>query len=396
MGLFELTALILIGLFAGLVGGMLGVGGSIVMIPAMTEVLGPDQHKYQAAAMIVNFFVVVPAVYHHRRARAVEGPTVARLIPLAMVSVLVGVGISELPFFAGEGEAYLRMLFGVFLFFVAGWDLHRLFRRRGPQSAVANEARTGPTEGSGERIRDAERSGWLFAAAVAVPTGLIAGTLGVGGGIMAVPLQRRFLRVPIRTAIANSATIIIATSSVGAIAKNYAFMVEHGRSLATFSLAAVLIPTAIIGSLIGSRWTHRVPLELLKTAFFTLLLLAAVRFTYKAVQALPAPEAYLPRTPSGVAVVWEFPGQKGFEISLETPYLFHQLAVARRQLVVRVTHRPVLADFQLTAQHPQESGDSVIVTGLGDGSSITRRGDTPRWLFDAEEVKDLPLHVLNR
>ena len=58
----SLVALVVIGLLTGVVGGMLGVGGSIVLIPAMTEVLGPNQHLFQATAMIVNFFVVVPAV----------------------------------------------------------------------------------------------------------------------------------------------------------------------------------------------------------------------------------------------------------------------------------------------------------------------------------------------
>jgi len=293
MAFFELIALILIGLFAGVVGGLLGVGGSIVMIPAMTEVLGPDQHKYQAAAMIVNFFVVVPAVYQHRRAKAIDPSTVARLIPLAIVGVLVGVGISELPFFAGEGEAYLRMLFGLFLFLVAGWDLYRLSRRGEPEPSVPNSVLANTTGGPIKGAQKTRQGRWLFAAAVAVPTGLVAGMLGVGGGIMAVPLQRRFLRIPIRAAIANSATIIIATSFVGAIAKNYAFMVENDHTLATFRLAAVLIPTAIIGSLAGSRLTHRLPLKILKTAFFVLLLFAGVRLTYKAARSLPPPAAML-------------------------------------------------------------------------------------------------------
>ncbi len=293
MAFFELIALVIIGLFAGVVGGLLGVGGSIVMIPAMTEVLGPDQHKYQAAAMIVNFFVVVPAVYQHRRAKAIDPSTVVRLIPLAIVGVLVGVGISELPFFAGEGEAYLRMLFGLFLFLVAGWDLYRLSRRGEPESSVPNGVLANTTGGPIKWAQKTRQGRWLFAAAVAVPTGLVAGMLGVGGGILAVPLQRRFLRIPIRTAIANSATIIIATSFVGAIAKNYAFIVENDHTLATFRLAAVLIPTAIIGSLAGSRLTHRLPLKILKTAFFVLLLFAGVRLTYKAARSLPPPAAML-------------------------------------------------------------------------------------------------------
>ena len=277
----EVFELILIGLGAGLAGGMLGVGGSIVMIPAMTEVLGPDQHLYQAAAMIVNFFVVVPAVYQHRRAKAIDTATVLRTVPLAIVAVVAGVGISELPLFAGRGEAYLRGLFGLFLFGVAGFEFFRLFRRARP----GGEA----TGGSGDATGDAAAAGWGRVAAVAIPTGFVAGLLGVGGGILAVPLQLRLLRIPIRNAIANSATIIIATSLVGATVKNYAYVMNHDQSLRSFGLALMLIPTAIVGSLIGSRLTHRLPMKVVKTAFFILLAVAAVRLTYNAARSLEAP-----------------------------------------------------------------------------------------------------------
>jgi uncharacterized membrane protein YfcA len=111
--------------------------------------------------------------------------------------------------------------------------------------------------------------------------------LGVGGGILAVPLQRRFLHISIRTAIANSAAIIVATSLVGALAKNYAVMSEVENPREPILLALVLIPTAVVGSLVGSRFTHRVPVQLVKGAFNLLLLLAAVRLTYSAVRSLP-------------------------------------------------------------------------------------------------------------
>ncbi|UCF33200.1 MAG: sulfite exporter TauE/SafE family protein [Phycisphaerales bacterium] len=267
----ELAVLALIGLFAGLIGGLLGIGGSIIMIPAMTEVLGPDQHLYQAAAMIVNFFVVVPAVIQHVRARAIAWGTVARLLPIGAAAVIGGVAISELRFFAGSGEAYLRGLFGLFLLLISVSDLYRLFRSE-------------PAASCEESVR---RPGWRFAAAIAVPAGLVAGLLGVGGGILAVPLQRRFLAVPIRQAIANSAALIIATSLIGATCKNYAYVVHHEGSLRSFGLAAVLIPTAAVGSWIGSRLTHTLPRRTVRTAFLIVLLVAAVRLIYHAALAVP-------------------------------------------------------------------------------------------------------------
>jgi len=281
----NLILLVLTGLFAGLVGGLLGIGGSIVMIPAMTELFGPNQHLYQAAAMIVNFFVVVPAAYQHFRAGAIHADLIRRLLPLATVAVVMGVLISEHPWFVGEGEARLRALFGLFLMSMCVYDIYRAFRP--------------------ERTSERDRSlaGWGFAAAVAVPTGLVAGLLGVGGGIMAVPLQRRLLGVPLRAAIANSATLIIATSLVGAAMKNYALIAYHDHPpLESFKLAAVLIPTAIIGASIGSLGTHRLPRRAVHVAFFVLLLIVSLRLTYSAVKDMPRSAKARPAASARVAL----------------------------------------------------------------------------------------------
>ena len=271
----EIVITAAIGLFAGLTGGLLGVGGSIVIIPALTEFFAPDQHRYQAAAMVVNFFVVVPAVYQHRRAGAIDRATVLRLIPMSVAAVVVGVGLSELPLFAASGERYLRGLFGLFLLAVGGYDLYRLVRRRPdpvPEKALLE---------SDVRVVS-KPFGWWETAKIAIPVGLFAGMLGVGGGLLAVPLQRRVLGLPIRTAIANSAAVIIATSSIGGLVKNMAYAAETARPFDPLTLAAVLIPGAILGSFVGSRWTHVLPLRTVKAAFFVLLCVAGARLTYGA------------------------------------------------------------------------------------------------------------------
>ena len=280
----EIVILVGIGLCAGAAGGLLGIGGSIVMIPALTVILGPAQHLYQAAAMIVNFFVVVPAVYQHRRARAIDYATVGRIAPLAIGGVIAGVLLSELPIFTGANEAYLRGLFGVFLFFVAATDLYRLARP--PVNPVAGAERP--------------RIGWGMALLIALPTGLVGGLLGVGGGIVAVPLQQRLLKIPTRIAIANSAATIIAVSTVGATLKNYRLVSDHGYTTQSFVLAAILIPTAIVGSLIGARLTHRVPVKLLKGAFAVVLILASIRLSQGAWQTLQEREAPAPASVSAI------------------------------------------------------------------------------------------------
>ena len=71
--------ILLLGLLAGVLGGMLGVGGSVVMIPglailfSMSKSAEPNQHLFQACAMIVNVVVSVPAMLRHRKAGALVG-----------------------------------------------------------------------------------------------------------------------------------------------------------------------------------------------------------------------------------------------------------------------------------------------------------------------------------
>ena len=278
LGGWEPVTLIAIGLAAGLSGGLLGIGGSLVIIPALTELLGHDQHLYQSAAMIVNFFVAIPAVVHHRRVGAVEPATVRRIIPIAVSAVVAGVLVSESSLFAGRFEMYLCGLFGLFLFCVSGLEFRGVSRRNNAPAPALNETPDKPKKDS--------RMSWCAAAAVAVPTGFVAGLLGVGGGMLAVPLQRHFLNIPLRTAIANSSAIIIATSLIGAVVKNHHYLIEHDHSLRSFALAATLIPSAMLGSMVGSRLTHRLPIRHLKTVFLVFLLLAAIRLTYTAARSV--------------------------------------------------------------------------------------------------------------
>ncbi len=255
---------LIIGLAAGLLGGLLGIGGSVVMIPALTEALGPRPHLYQAAAMIVNFFVVAPALIQHARVKAIIFPVVRSMAPAAGICVLLGVWTSELSMFQGSGQATLILLFGVFLLWVAGRQILAVWSP--PLNPIDPEASSKP-------------SSWRSALLIGAPMGFIAGLLGVGGGVICVPFQMRFLKVPLRQAIANSAATILLLSLIGAILKNSALVTGHlDLDLSdSLKIAGTLVPPAIIGSMLGSRLTHVLPIKVLRIALVLLLLTAAAR-----------------------------------------------------------------------------------------------------------------------
>jgi len=294
----EMVILALIGTVAGLLGGLLGIGGSIVMIPGMLFLFGTrdgpeSQHLYQAAAMIVNFFVAASSATRHYKAGAMLWPTLKWLIPVAVLGSVTGVRISNLAVFSGNGTVWLSRLFGLFLLYVMVYNLWGLVR--GPR---AGDTVTPP----------AERIGGWKAALVGIPIGLSAGLLGIGGGVVGVPLQQIVLRVPLQRAIANSSACIVFVAAFGAIAKNLTLSQHAGADGSSFGLAqsvaiaAVLIPTGLLGGYLGAHLTHSMSLGWLRVAFAVLMLYAGIRLLTR-----PLPTA-LPRPAGRVAVATSLPG----------------------------------------------------------------------------------------
>ncbi|MHC5004641.1 MAG: sulfite exporter TauE/SafE family protein, partial [Planctomycetota bacterium] len=241
----DILALLALGLVAGCLGGLLGIGGSIVMIPAMTLLLDRSQHLAQAAAMIVNVFVAVPALRQHQRARAVRWDVARRMLPAALVAIVVGVEASN-----RISGARLKQVFGFFLVYVIAVNVIKLVRR------------------TPEPVEHEQHSGWPASTTVGGFMGFAAGLLGIGGGGIAVPLLQRVCNLPLRQCIATSTAVMCITAGLGAWRKNAALenlAAADGSAITlqeSLLTAACLAPTAVVGGLLGAALTHRLPLGL--------------------------------------------------------------------------------------------------------------------------------------
>lgn len=257
-----------IGLSAGLLGGLLGVGGSVIMIPSVTILLGPNQHVYQAAAMIANVAVAVPATLRHRKAGAIVMPVVKWMIPVALVFVVIGVAISNLPVFRGsDGGLWLGRILAFFLAYEVVSNIRKILVPASEHHRF-EEAHLTPAR----------------SASVGSLMGAIGGLLGVGGGAVAVPLQQSILKLPLRNCIANSAAVMVLSSCLGAAYKN-ATLNQHGHGVTDgLMLAALLAPTCWVGGHFGARLTHALPIRQVRAVF---VLVMAV-FAWK-MAALPWP-----------------------------------------------------------------------------------------------------------
>jgi uncharacterized membrane protein YfcA len=263
--------LIIIGFFSGLFGGLMGLGGSIILLPALVIMFSSrqdpnQQHLYQAVAMIMNFFVSLPSTIAHQRKGNLTWPILKWLIPSGVFSILIGVACSNLPIFEGQGAIYLKKLLGIFLFYVLGFNVYRLF------------SKTRYAELSDEQMRSI--SPIKTATIVGFPMGFIGGLLGVGGGILCVPLQQMLLKIPLPRAIANSSAVIVVTSFFGAIHKNLTLPESVGGIAASLHMALLIVPTSFLGGYLGARLIFILPRTVLRIIFILLMLYGGIRLVF--------------------------------------------------------------------------------------------------------------------
>lgn len=272
-GLFLLGA----GLAMGLLGGMMGIGGSVILIPVLFFAFGlgagENQHLYQAAAMICNFFVALSAVLVHHKARLMVPWVLKRLVPAALIGIVAGVAWSNSAMFTGNRSYLLSRVFGGFLVYVALYNGYRLIREIYHQTEMFE-----PPEPAFHR--------GLLSMLIGMITGLAAGLMGIGAGTVVIPLQQLMLKMPLRRAIGNSAATIVSVSWIGALFKNATLGQHHIVFTALGSgpvyllgvkIAALVAPTAILGGFVGGRLMHKLPIHWVRAVFITVVVVAAIR-----------------------------------------------------------------------------------------------------------------------
>jgi uncharacterized membrane protein YfcA len=111
----EILTLLAIGLAAGMLAGLLGIGGGVLMVPAMVLIAGFDQHVAQGTSLLV----IIPAAAlgsftHHRRGRMA-----LREAAVLGVGGVIGAIVGSTTALALD-EDVLRRLFAVLILVVAG------------------------------------------------------------------------------------------------------------------------------------------------------------------------------------------------------------------------------------------------------------------------------------
>lgn len=249
------------------------------MIPAMAVLFAArdfaSQHLYQAAAMAVNVAVAVPAVLTHAKKGAFRKDVFLKVLPWMTAGIVLGVLLSDQ--FPGW---VLQYFFATFLIYTGASTLTKLaMRRNKPQQDHSQEQETLTP---------------MRCAIVGCAVGILAGILGIGGGALFIPLCLALCNTSFRHTVAISAALMCITALIGASLKMLTLS-SHGDDAAlALIIAATLTPSCVVGSFLGARLTHAIPVAKLKAVFGATLLVVAIKLVHTAEQSRTQPHNPVP------------------------------------------------------------------------------------------------------
>jgi len=269
---FTLT-LLGISVGAGFLGSLVGLGGGVVVVPALTLIYGIDI-RYAIGASIVSVIATssgAAAAYVKERLTNLR---VAMLLELGTTT-----GAITGAFIAGIIHSrWLFVIFGLALAY-SGVAMVRRSQRRGeavPSDGWADRLRLHGSYFDEVRGREVAyrvtrtRLG-LFLMYLA---GLISGLLGIGSGVFKVPAMDLGMRIPIKVSSATSNFMIGVTAAASA-------GVYFVRGDIDPFIAAPVATGVVIGALAGSRVLPRTDSRLLRLVFVVVLLVISVQMVWK-------------------------------------------------------------------------------------------------------------------
>ncbi len=251
----------LTGVAAGLLAGLMGVGGGLVMVPALLFLFhwqGLETVHLAQLAVGTSLATIVPislaSLLAHRRRGAVDWPLVLWLTPGLMVGAWGGAWLAS-----RMSTGWLKGLFGAFLLLVA--------------LQMASGFRPEP---SGRRPGRGELG------LVGSLIGLVSGLVGIGGGTMTVPyLAWRGTALP--RAVGTSAACGLPIALAGA-----AGFILFGQGLTRsgdwgfvhWPAVLVMAPLAVYTAPVGALLAHRLPVPMLRRLFALVLVAVGVRLLW--------------------------------------------------------------------------------------------------------------------
>ena len=252
-----------VGAVAGVLAGLLGIGGGLVIVPMLVFCLTRQgvsnetiMHVALGTSMASIIFTAVSSFWAHHKRGAVQWVVVRRIVPGIIMGTFLGTCIAS-----RLSTNFLKAFFVVFLYYVA----FQLLTNKKPK----------PTRGL---------PGQLGMFGVGSTIGAVSSFVGIGGGTLSVPFMI-WCNIAVHHAIGTSAAIGFPIAIAGTI--GYVLNGMSVQGLPELSLGYIYLPAlaGIVGASVltaplGVHLAHSLPVNRLKRVFAVLLFAVGTRMLF--------------------------------------------------------------------------------------------------------------------
>ncbi|MGH7143075.1 MAG: sulfite exporter TauE/SafE family protein [Planctomycetota bacterium] len=262
---------------AGVFGSLLGLGGGIIVVPALTLLFGIDIHFAIGASIVAVIATSSGAAATYVRER-LANMRVAMVLELSTVlGALTGAELA-----AWIPGSWLYIIFAAAMFYSSMMMFRKRHSepipldRKAPIADWLNLSSSYFDETTGKEVSYRvirARIGLLFG----YIAGMLSGLLGIGGGAIKVPTMDLAMRMPMKAATATSNFMIGVTAAASA---GVYFMKGQINPI----VAAPVALGVLIGALFGSKLLGRIQNKTLRAVFVAVLLIISVRMLVSGIQ----------------------------------------------------------------------------------------------------------------
>lgn len=258
--------LFLVGIPAGIIGGLLGTGGCVLMMPVVRFGFHFDPALAVGTTLTAVVFTAGSGAYQHMKMGNVDWETAL----LTGYSGILGVIIGSIVFaYVKPYGRLIDLIIGVAFVLPSVRMLYEglILLPRQARLAAAGGGGAAPAPQPGQTVPGAPVSKSVLGSAI----GFLTGIIGLGGGYALVPSFIYVLKGPMKLAIGTSMASFIWMALVGAIFK-------LAQQVVNVPAAVCLGIGAVIGALYGAKLVARVKVATLKALFGAIFLYVAAKY----------------------------------------------------------------------------------------------------------------------
>ena len=261
--MLDLWLLPVFGFIIAIVASLTGIGGGIFMVPVLTLLYEFVPANAVGTSLTTIIFTAVAAALNYARQRRIYWRTGLVLATTTVPGAYLGAWLTT-----QLQPRDLGLIFGFFLIFVAIYIIADLNTRRRSKnrSEVLKQRSDSELVKSGKTI--------AVGAGLSFFGGLASGLLGIGGGLLVVPIMTFAMGMPIHLATATSMFTMIFTSISG--------VVQHYQaSHINFESALLLALGAVFGAQVGAYTSKRISSKNLRRIFGIIVIISGVNMILK-------------------------------------------------------------------------------------------------------------------